>query len=163
MFGIGPVEFAVVLIVALLVMGPKKLPQLARTLGKGMAEFRRASTDLKRSFDMDLHSHEIPDPPGPAQAGSPQSPAPPGSALAEIEGGEPSADQEPSADREPSANREPSADEEPLASNNHEPSAMKAPPGLEEGTAETSAKAVPIKEERAVAATSKPATETPGD
>ncbi len=57
MFGIGPVELAVVLVVALLVMGPKKLPQLARTLGKGLAEFRRASSDLKRSFDLDLRSN----------------------------------------------------------------------------------------------------------
>ena len=85
MFGIGPVEFAVVLVVALLVMGPKKLPELARTVGKGLAEFRRASTDLKRSFEMDLPSHEIEDVPGPAQASSPQAPATPGTALEEIE------------------------------------------------------------------------------
>lgn len=69
MFGIGPVELAVVLVVALLVMGPKKLPELARTLGRGLAEFRRASNDLKRSIDLDLESHEIEPPPGPNQAG----------------------------------------------------------------------------------------------
>jgi Tat protein translocase TatB subunit len=75
MFGIGPVELAVVLIVALLVMGPKKLPELARTVGRGLAEFRRASNDLKRSIDLDLESHKIEPPPGPAQASSPHEPA----------------------------------------------------------------------------------------
>lgn len=81
MFGIGPVELAVVLVVALLVMGPKKLPELARTLGRGLAEFRRASNDLKRSIDLDLDSHKIEPPPGPQQAGvslesDPQQPDP---------------------------------------------------------------------------------------
>lgn len=69
MFGIGPVEFAVVLVLALLIMGPKKLPELARTLGRGMAELRRASNELRRSIDMDLPDHKIEPPPGPAQAG----------------------------------------------------------------------------------------------
>ena len=69
MFGIGPVEFAVVLVLALLIMGPKKLPELARTLGRGMAEFRKASNELRRSIDMDLEDHKIAPPPGPAQAG----------------------------------------------------------------------------------------------
>ena len=69
MFGIGPLELTVILVVALLVMGPKKLPQLARTLGRGLAEFRRASNDLKRSIDMDLEEHKIEPPAGPAQTG----------------------------------------------------------------------------------------------
>ncbi|MBW2295963.1 MAG: twin-arginine translocase TatA/TatE family subunit, partial [Deltaproteobacteria bacterium] len=63
MFGIGPIELAVVLVVALLVMGPKKLPELARTVGRGLAEFRRASNDLRRSMDLDLESHKIEPPP----------------------------------------------------------------------------------------------------
>ena len=69
MFGIGPFEFGVVLVLALLIMGPKKLPELARTLGRGMAEFRKASNELRRSIDMDLEEHKIQPPPGPAQAG----------------------------------------------------------------------------------------------
>ena len=64
MFGIGPLELTVILVVALLVMGPKKLPELARTLGRGLAEFRRASNDLKRSIDMELEDHKIEPPPG---------------------------------------------------------------------------------------------------
>jgi len=69
MFGIGPFEFGVVLVLALLIMGPKKLPELARTLGRGLAEFRRASNELRRSIDLDLPDHKIEPPPGPAQAG----------------------------------------------------------------------------------------------
>jgi sec-independent protein translocase protein TatB len=51
MFGIGPTELVVILIIALLVLGPKRLPELARSLGKGLAEFRRATSDISREFD----------------------------------------------------------------------------------------------------------------
>jgi TatA/E family protein of Tat protein translocase len=48
MFGIGMTELLVILTIGLVVIGPKKLPELARTLGKGLAEFRRASTEMRR-------------------------------------------------------------------------------------------------------------------
>jgi TatA/E family protein of Tat protein translocase len=49
MFGLGFAEILVILVVALLVFGPDRLPELARSLGRGLAEFRRASNDLRRS------------------------------------------------------------------------------------------------------------------
>jgi sec-independent protein translocase protein TatB len=53
MFGIGTTEVLLILVVALLVIGPSKLPEVARALGKGMAEFRKMSSDVKRTIDME--------------------------------------------------------------------------------------------------------------
>ena len=50
MFGIGMTELMVIFVLGLLVLGPKCLPELARSLGRSLAEFRRASTDLRREF-----------------------------------------------------------------------------------------------------------------
>jgi len=50
MFGIGMPELLLILGLALIVLGPKKLPELAKALGKGLAEFRRATDDLKNEF-----------------------------------------------------------------------------------------------------------------
>jgi Tat protein translocase TatB subunit len=50
MFGIGMTELLVILTIGLIVIGPKKLPELARSLAKGLAEFRRASTEMRREF-----------------------------------------------------------------------------------------------------------------
>ncbi|MBN1828711.1 MAG: twin-arginine translocase subunit TatB [Deltaproteobacteria bacterium] len=52
MFGIGMPELVVILIVALIVIGPKKLPDIAKALGRGIAEFRKAAEDAKESFNM---------------------------------------------------------------------------------------------------------------
>jgi len=46
MFGIGVPELLVILVVALIVLGPKRLPDVAKALGKGLAEFRKATADL---------------------------------------------------------------------------------------------------------------------
>jgi len=54
MFGIGSTELLVILVVALIVIGPSKLPDLMRTLGKGMAEFRRMSTDVKSTLEAEV-------------------------------------------------------------------------------------------------------------
>ncbi|GAB6113501.1 Sec-independent protein translocase protein TatB [Desulfomicrobium salsuginis] len=53
MFGIGSTELIVILIVALIVIGPAKLPEMARSLGKALGEFRRVSTDVKRTIEME--------------------------------------------------------------------------------------------------------------
>lgn len=50
MFGIGMPELILILGLALIVLGPKKLPELAKALGKGLAEFRRATDELKDEF-----------------------------------------------------------------------------------------------------------------
>ena len=43
-------ELLVILVIGLLVLGPKRLPELARSLGRGLAEFRRASTEMRKEF-----------------------------------------------------------------------------------------------------------------
>jgi sec-independent protein translocase protein TatB len=63
-FGIGMTELLVVLVVALLVLGPRRLPEIARSLGRGMAEFRRASSDLRATLTASLED----DAPGPPSA-----------------------------------------------------------------------------------------------
>lgn len=53
MFGIGMQEMILILAVALIVVGPKRLPEIAKVLGKAMGEFRKATTELKQSIDPD--------------------------------------------------------------------------------------------------------------
>ncbi|MCC6502533.1 MAG: twin-arginine translocase TatA/TatE family subunit [Deltaproteobacteria bacterium] len=50
MFGIGLSEFIVIVIVALIAIGPDKLPELAKTLGKAFSEFKKAGEEVKKSF-----------------------------------------------------------------------------------------------------------------
>lgn len=73
MFGIGMTELLVILVVALIVFGPTRLPELARSLGRAMHEFRRASSDLRASFNEAIE----PTPPPDARQGGPPVIAPP--------------------------------------------------------------------------------------
>src|SRR5262245_55408474 len=55
MFGsIGMPELILIFIVALLVFGPKKLPEIGKSIGKGLAEFKKASDDLKRTIEQEI-------------------------------------------------------------------------------------------------------------
>jgi sec-independent protein translocase protein TatB len=84
MFGIGMPELLLILALALIVLGPKKLPELARALGKGMAEFRKATDELKDELRQMEHeidesspsaaSKQDPFPEKPAESTSPATP-----------------------------------------------------------------------------------------
>jgi TatA/E family protein of Tat protein translocase len=59
LFGsVGAPELIAIFILALVLFGPKKLPELGRTLGKTLAEFRRASQELKTSLERELADSE---------------------------------------------------------------------------------------------------------
>jgi TatA/E family protein of Tat protein translocase len=55
----GTTELAFILVMALVFFGPRKLPQLSRTLGKNLASFRRASEDFKRTWDKEVSLEEL--------------------------------------------------------------------------------------------------------
>ncbi len=56
MLGIGMQEILIILVVALIIIGPKRLPDLAKTLGKGLAEFKKAADDLQDTVRKDLET-----------------------------------------------------------------------------------------------------------
>ncbi|MCK5349678.1 MAG: twin-arginine translocase TatA/TatE family subunit [Desulfobacula sp.] len=62
MFGLGMPEILMILAIALIVIGPKKLPDLAKTLGRAMGEFKRSAQDFKRSLDVETTVKDIADP-----------------------------------------------------------------------------------------------------
>lgn len=59
MFGLGMPEILLILAIALIVIGPAKLPELAKTLGRAMGEFKRSAQDFKRSIDMETTLQDI--------------------------------------------------------------------------------------------------------
>jgi len=58
MWNLGFPEVVVIFVVALLVFGPRKLPELGRSLGKGLSEFKRASNELKRTWEEEVQVEE---------------------------------------------------------------------------------------------------------
>jgi len=85
MFGIGFQEMLIILVVVLIFFGPKRLPDLAKSLGKGIAEFKKASEEVRKGIDdavKEESAEEIPKPPedlsgyGKAPGSGPVEPAP---------------------------------------------------------------------------------------
>jgi TatA/E family protein of Tat protein translocase len=61
MWNLGFPEIVIIFIVALVIFGPRKLPELGRSLGKGLSEFKRASNELKRTWEDEVEAvkHEV--------------------------------------------------------------------------------------------------------
>jgi len=81
MFGIGFPELLLIMAIALIVLGPKRLPDLARALGRGFSEFKRATDELKQTFEAETRANDFKrpkdtpaklTPPGAMQEGYPQ-------------------------------------------------------------------------------------------
>lgn len=58
MFGVGGPELLIICVVALIVIGPQKLPEMLRSLGKGVAEFKRVGNDVKSTLDDEVSKAE---------------------------------------------------------------------------------------------------------
>jgi len=58
MFNIGPMELIVILLVALIIVGPKRLPEVGRSIGKSLRELRRATDEVRYSFETSLDDDE---------------------------------------------------------------------------------------------------------
>lgn len=70
MFGIGFQEMLVILVVVLIFFGPKRLPDLAKSLGKGIAEFKKASDEVRKGIDEAVREESTESPAVPSEPGS---------------------------------------------------------------------------------------------
>src|SRR6266498_1700707 len=77
MFDIGLQELILIFVIALLVFGPKNLPQLGRSLGRAMREFKKASAEFESTIRTNLQIDEIDQPPAPPPDSARLGPRPP--------------------------------------------------------------------------------------
>ena len=73
---VGPMELVIVLVVALIVLGPKRLPEVGRSLGNGLREFKDSLSNPDHSDDVQLDVEEPPKPVATAAAAAPVAPEP---------------------------------------------------------------------------------------
>jgi TatA/E family protein of Tat protein translocase len=82
MFGIGFQEMLIILVVVLIFFGPKRLPDLAKSLGKGIAEFKKASEEVRKGIEEAVKEEsagegpKTPETPTAAAGEGPEQPAP---------------------------------------------------------------------------------------
>ena len=87
MFGIGFQEMLIILVVVLIFFGPKRLPDLAKSIGKGIAEFKKASEEVRKGIEEAVKEEPAgevrppPETPTPAAGGTEPAPQPPGAAA----------------------------------------------------------------------------------
>jgi TatA/E family protein of Tat protein translocase len=75
-FNVGPLELVIVLVIALLVIGPKRLPEMGNSLGKTIREFRKASTDISEATSMEPETKPAVQQATASPAAAPPAPAP---------------------------------------------------------------------------------------
>jgi sec-independent protein translocase protein TatA len=97
---IGPLELVIILVIALLILGPGKLPDVGAALGKSIREFRKASADVQEAVNVSVDTSPLPPTPvAPPAAVAPAAPAPAMTAAA----APPAADATPAAPAAPTA------------------------------------------------------------
>jgi TatA/E family protein of Tat protein translocase len=89
-------EMVIIAVIALIIFGPRKLPELGKSLGKSIAEFKRASNELKNTLEEEIRTEELQEarksaqiPPGHASAGHPNADAALGAPAAAAPGTQP--------------------------------------------------------------------------
>lgn len=108
---LGIPELLFILVLALLIFGPRKLPEIGRTLGRAMGEFRRATSDLKRTINTEIAlEDESVEPSRPPASALPASPA-----TAVAPSPEPDSDPEPQTEPQPQSDPDPDPDSGPEA------------------------------------------------
>ena len=90
---IGAPELIIILVIALLILGPGKLPEVGSSLGKSIREFRKASTDIQDSVKVDVDTSPLPATPAPSAT----APAAPAAAVAAAVAAQPADPAQPAA------------------------------------------------------------------